>query len=122
MAVKVALASSDGKKVDRHFGRADRFCIYRLNEGGWEYLETRENKPACSGQEHADALLERSAALIRDCRGVAVSQIGATAIDLLLAWRILPFVLEGDLADALATLKQSKLINRPNQPLEGGRR
>lgn len=114
MAVQVALASSDGTRVDQHFGRAHRFFIYRLSEGGWEYLETRENKPACSGHEHADGLLEQSAELIRDCRGVAVSHIGATAIDLLLAWRILPFVLEGDLTDALATLKQSKLINRPN--------
>jgi nitrogen fixation protein NifX len=113
MEVKVALASSDGTQVDQHFGRASRFSIYRLRDGQWEHLEDRVNQPACAGHEHADGILEQSAALIADCRGVAVSQIGVTAMDVLLARRILPFVLAGPVSDALATLQKSKLINRP---------
>jgi nitrogen fixation protein NifX len=112
MEVRVALASSDGITVDQHFGRASRFLIYRLRDGLWEHLEDRVNRPACAGQEHGHHTLERSAELLLDCRGVAVAQIGVAAVDVLVARRILPFVLTGTVREALATLQNSKLINR----------
>ncbi|HJV64513.1 MAG TPA: NifB/NifX family molybdenum-iron cluster-binding protein [Geomonas sp.] len=112
MEIKVALASSDGISVDEHFGRAARFLIYRLHNGDWELLETRENDPACSGHQHADHLLEQSAALIADCRGVAVAQIGPTAFDLLVGKCIYPLVLAIPVQDALSAFRKSKFINR----------
>ncbi|MBJ6802281.1 NifB/NifX family molybdenum-iron cluster-binding protein [Geomonas propionica] len=112
MELRVALATSDGTSVDLHFGRADRFAIYRLADGGWEHLEDRLNQPACAGGEHADGLLEQAAGLIADCRGVAVARIGVTAMDVLLARRIIPFVLELPVTEALATLCKSKLLTR----------
>ena len=115
MDIKVALASSDGIHVNEHFGRARRFVIYRLRDGQWERLEDRENLPACSGQEHGDGLLEQTADLLSDCRGVVVDRIGATAVDVLVSRRILPFMLSGSVAEALATLKDSKHFSRTNR-------
>ncbi|MBJ6749489.1 NifB/NifX family molybdenum-iron cluster-binding protein [Geomonas anaerohicana] len=112
MELRVALASSDGITVDQHFGRATRFCIYRLTGAGWEHLEDRYNTPACAGQEHADGMLEQTAEVISDCRGLAVARIGASAIDVLLARRIFPLVLELPVPEALATLEKSKLLSR----------
>ncbi|MBU5613240.1 NifB/NifX family molybdenum-iron cluster-binding protein [Geomonas azotofigens] len=112
MELRVALASSDGIVVDQHFGRATRFSIYRLTDGGWEHLEDRDNIPACAGQEHADGMLEQTAEVISDCRGVAVARIGVTAMDVLLARRIFPFVLELPVGEALQVLQKSKLIHR----------
>ena len=32
MDIRVAVASSDGRTVNLHFGRADRFRIYRITD------------------------------------------------------------------------------------------
>lgn len=108
MGVKVALASSNGVEVNEHFGRARRFVVYEYEDGQWNYFGSRDNQPACAGHEHSDDLLERTAALIGDCKAVVVDQIGPTAMDLLLARRITPFMLGGTVVEALTTLEGSK--------------
>src|SRR6266542_1611062 len=108
MDLKVAVASSDGIYVNEHFGRARRFMIYLLSAGGWEHLENRENRPSCAGHEHNDDLLEKAADLIADCGGIVIAQIGPTAFDLLISRRVLPFVLDGTVDEALATVRGSK--------------
>ena len=108
MDVKIAVASSDGVTVNQHFGRAQRFRIYRVTDSDCEFLEERENLPACSSQQHDNYLLERTADLIADCKAVIVAQIGAGAIDTLLLRHIRPFSLSGAIDDALTTLRVSK--------------
>ncbi len=108
MDIRVAVASSDGVTVNLHFGRAERFRIYRVTDDAAEFLEERANAPACSGQQHDDALLERSADLISDCKAVIAAQIGGGAIDVLLFRRIRAFPLTGPIDEALSTLRRSK--------------
>jgi nitrogen fixation protein NifX len=111
MGIRVAVASSDGKEVDGHFGRARAFRVYELGPASWEFREVRENIPACLGQEHSADALERSADLIADCSGVVVEQIGSGAVELLLAKRIMPFMLFGTVQQALITLQDSRRFN-----------
>lgn len=42
MALKVAIASSDGKNVDLHFGKAKDFLIYELQGSSFSFLEKRK--------------------------------------------------------------------------------
>jgi len=102
MENKVAVASSNGKRIDEHFGRARRFGIYQFEEGEWFHLEDRESLPPCSGGAHSDDLLDRAVDVVADCRWVVVSQIGPTAIDALIARRVLPLVIEGTVDEALS--------------------
>jgi predicted Fe-Mo cluster-binding NifX family protein len=106
--VKIAVASSDGTTINEHFGRASLFRIYRLHDLGHEFLEQRENTPACGGQQHDDDVLDKAAQLISDCRGVVAAQIGPGAIDALIGQRILAFTMSGSIDDALETLRSSK--------------
>ena len=108
MDVKIAVASSDGVTVNQHFGRASGFRIYRLHDGGYEFLEMRENDAPCSGQAHDDNALEQAAVRISDCRGVVVAQIGAGAIDALIGHRIMAFTLPGTIEEAFESLIRSK--------------
>ncbi|KJR40990.1 nitrogen fixation protein NifX [Candidatus Magnetoovum chiemensis] len=39
--MKVAFATTDGLRVDEHFGRAGLFAVYELTEDGYHELETR---------------------------------------------------------------------------------
>lgn len=43
MSVKIAVATSDGKNVDLHFGKADRFQIFELQNGKFVFLEERKS-------------------------------------------------------------------------------
>lgn len=42
MGIKVAIASSDGKNIDLHFGQAGQFAIYELNGDHFAFLENRD--------------------------------------------------------------------------------
>ena len=108
MGVKIAVASSDGKQVNAHFGRARCFQVYELEQGHWAFREERINLPACVGHEHSNDALERTAELIADCSGVVAAQVGSGAVDLLLARRIMPFMLTGTVEEALLTLQDAK--------------
>ena len=50
---KVAVATSDGKTVDSHFGHAQSFLIFEVDEdsGKAEDIEERDVTAACSGGE-----------------------------------------------------------------------
>ena len=44
---KVAVASTDGKNIDVHYGKADKFFIYQIDdEAGFDFIEVRNTKPA----------------------------------------------------------------------------
>lgn len=101
MSYKIAIASSDGKYVNQHFGKALQFLIVQLNDdGSYNYVETRENKPACAVEGH-DYLIKDTVDLISDCDGVLVSQIGTGAADMLINGGVQPVIIPMLIEDAL---------------------
>ncbi|MFZ4855670.1 MAG: NifB/NifX family molybdenum-iron cluster-binding protein [Desulfuromonadaceae bacterium] len=108
MDVKIAVASSDGLTVNEHFGRACSFRIYRLHDGGYDFIEVRENAPPCAGQAHDEDALARSAQLLGDCRGVVAAQVGPGAIDALITHRIMAFTLPGTIDEAFGAIIKAK--------------
>ncbi len=113
MSHKVAIASSDGKFVNQHFGRAQQFLIVELrDDGSYEYLETRKNKPTCTVEGH-DSSIEDSLDLISDCDGVLVSQVGPGAADMLISRGIQPIIIPMLIDDALK--KVYELMQKENK-------
>lgn len=112
-SLKMAIASSDGKVINQHFGKARRFIIIESDGEEIKVLEVRENNPACGTLEyggHADDALDRSISLIRDCDAVLCSRIGGGAAEELLSRGIEPveapgFIEENALAYAKYRLK-----------------
>lgn len=45
--MKIAVTTSDGKKVDQHFGKAQSFHIYELSDQSIKLLEKREVESYC---------------------------------------------------------------------------
>jgi nitrogen fixation protein NifB len=78
--MKVALATKDGEYVTQHFGRSPSFHIYEIDDTtyDWEFVEVRENAPAC-GEGHNSSAFAESIALISDCSAIFVAQIGGHA-------------------------------------------
>jgi nitrogen fixation protein NifX len=117
MSTKVAVASNDGKFINQHFGHAQVFLIFELNDNGtFEFIETRENVPSCSGGDHSISALDSTLDIIKDTSIVLVSQIGPGASQFLLSNGIQPFMIPTyidealeKLADRIVKLKEEKL-------------
>jgi nitrogen fixation protein NifX len=84
MSFKVAVASSDGKVINRHFGRCDNFGIFNINnKNEYSFLENRKTDLLCGVGGHEDSSLDKIAVVLSDCKYVLVSQIGPSAEQIL---------------------------------------
>jgi predicted Fe-Mo cluster-binding NifX family protein len=103
MATRVAVASKDGVMVHQHFGRATHFQIYALEEDGFRFIETRENRPSCDpdNYERETESHERVVRLLADCRIVLVARIGLGAREVLEAHGLEAFEIPTFIDDAL---------------------
>ncbi|MCH5268987.1 MAG: dinitrogenase iron-molybdenum cofactor biosynthesis protein [Lachnospiraceae bacterium] len=99
---KVAVASSDGIVVNQHFGRADTFHIYELDESGsCRLLESRTVTPVCNGGNHDDRQLRDNIDKLKDCKYVLVSRIGAGAATVMEQSGIIPMELPDMIDEAI---------------------
>lgn len=106
MKYKIAIASSDGKVVNQHFGRASVFYIVNADSENmtYTYLESRDVNPICQGQEHEDSKLSELAGILKDCNYVLVSRIGYGARNALEKNNIEVFELPGFIEDSIKRL------------------
>jgi len=109
MAYKIAFASSDGKVVNQHFGRAKQFHIVEIGENEYKFIESRENIPPCDEFGHSDDALANAIQVISDCKAVFVSQIGPGAAELLEQNGIQPVEAPDEIEKILERLIKSKV-------------
>lgn len=79
---KVAVTTQAGKLVDLHFGQAEKFDIYQVNNGRYELVETRRLEKYCTGNEDCDSEDQRREAImtaLSDCDAVLTMRIGYQA-------------------------------------------
>ena len=79
MPHRVALASTSGKFIDAHFGRADRFAIFDLTPEGYAFVEVRSVERACGPEGHDECAFDAILDALSDCEAVLVSRIGMGA-------------------------------------------
>ena len=109
MSYRVAIASSDGKYVNEHFGRAKQFIIFNVADDQCEFYELRKNDPPCSGDGHNENQMTKTVELLADCTAVLVSQIGQGAVQALSLKGITPYVMPDFIEDALKSFLQTKV-------------
>jgi predicted Fe-Mo cluster-binding NifX family protein len=73
--MKIAIAASDDEKYAEHFGKAQKFLIYKFNGEKEEFLETRDS-PKEPGEKHQWG---KSLKVIKDCEVIICVQIGINA-------------------------------------------
>lgn len=105
MPLRVAVASSDGKYVNQHFGHARQFLIFDLQENGkYKFIELRKNTPSCSGGASNDNARKKTLKLLKDIDVVLVSQIGPGAAESLISRGIKPYKMPTFIVEALREL------------------
>lgn len=76
----IAVTSSDGKHIDTHFGKADRFLVYEVGSGEPVLKSEVQAPPYCGGTGPGHSLMADKLAAIADglgaCRVVVTAMIG----------------------------------------------
>ncbi|MBZ2165271.1 NifB/NifX family molybdenum-iron cluster-binding protein [Methanobacterium spitsbergense] len=97
--MKIAVASTDGKIIDLHFGDADQFLIFKIKNGEGIFQEIRKKTeiPLNNHQERWVASID----LITDCKAVLCNKIGNEPTVELRKLGIKPIQLDCDVKDAV---------------------
>lgn len=75
--IRAAFASSNNAYIDEHFGSAQYFQIYDIDEENSAYVEERRINPLCKG--HCEGGFEALYDLLEDVDSVFVLRIGESA-------------------------------------------
>lgn len=112
MTYKIAIASSDGKVVNQHFGHCRQFLIFENDDTGkWKFIEKRDTHPACKAGEHSEASMQYVVTLLKDCKAVAAAQIGLGAVQVLTLAKIRAFCAIGLIEKVLEKVSDTLNIN-----------
>ena len=82
MKYRIAVASTDGKVVNRHFGKAEWFYIVEADSedrGHYEFTDLKKVQPFCEGGLHKEEQLSGVMNTLSDCDFVLVSRVGPRA-------------------------------------------
>ena len=102
---RIAAASTDGKTINEHFGRAESLLIYDIDASGWTFVERREVKSLCdSCSGHNDESLSASVDALADCTAVIAERIGPAGRRALALNNISFFEQPDDIENALKKL------------------
>ncbi|MPM44987.1 hypothetical protein SDC9_91672 [bioreactor metagenome] len=102
---RVALASSDGRSIDEHFGRARHFYVVDIrSDGSRTPLERREIPRAEEIWGHSSANLAAACKALEDCAVLLAARVGPEAKRMLEAGNISVYERALPAEDALARL------------------
>jgi nitrogen fixation protein NifX len=115
--MKIAFATTDGKTVDEHFGRAGMFAIYEMTESGHHFVETRKFADGMDksvvdtrdkGPLHDDAVQSKVDRLA-DCKLVYLTEIGGPTAAKLVKRGMMPMKVKEpvDIESALTQLEET---------------
>lgn len=104
-AYRVALASTDNRNVDQHFGRSESFLIVDVDsDGTFQEIEQRFVVPICNGGSHNADNMKRGVEALLDCNFVLAARIGPGAVSELQDHGIAAFEMPGPVAESLKRL------------------
>ena len=116
MSYRVAVASTDGKVINQHFGHAEQFHIFDVSDENFEFLESRDINACCQGHTHDISNFDRVTELLSDCQAIFVSQIGAGAAAYMIKKGVRVFEAPYVIEDVLFTVIHSQLLNSEDKP------
>jgi nitrogen fixation protein NifX len=131
--MKVACATTDGKNIDEHFGRAGMFAIYEYADGGFRFFELRKfadgmDKAVVDTRDRGplhDSAVQDKVDRLADCKLIYLTEIGGPSAARLVKKGIMPMKvkephpIESALDQLAETIRKSpppwlrKAMNKP---------
>lgn len=106
-AVRIAVATRGGGKVNVHFGHAKEFLVYDVAGKSVKLLGVRKVQAYCNGTAECgtpggkSAILEETAELLSDCSVLLTSGIGESPMRMLKELGIVTLTRKGDIEELL---------------------
>jgi predicted Fe-Mo cluster-binding NifX family protein len=103
----IAVASKDGKEINQHFGHAERFLIYEVEEEKVRLVEERKVERYCRFDPDSpmrNHTLRETGDALRDCRAVVCAMIGEAPKIELETLGVEAFAVEGKICPTLLDL------------------
>jgi nitrogen fixation protein NifX len=122
--MKVAFATTDGKNVDEHFGRAGTFAIYEIAESGHQFVELRKFADGTNhaitdtkdmGQMH-DSAIQAKVDRLADCKLIYLTEIGGPSAARLVKKGIMPMKVKEPIAIVNALNQLGETIKKSPPP------
>jgi len=73
---RVAAASTDGKTINEHFGKAASFFIYEIGKETSAFIEKRNVTPLSHGSGHTEDGISSTIDALKDCTAVIAVKVG----------------------------------------------
>ena len=99
--MKIAVATTDGIRVNEHFGRMENFYIYVITSEGPVKVKEVQVKPLSTGDKNHPFDSERFQSIVnalQGCERIYVTRIGEKPAEELQKIGIAPFVFEGEVS------------------------
>lgn len=103
----IAVASKDGREINQHFGHAERFLIYDVEDGEAHLIDEKKVERYCSFDPDNPLrgnLLKGITDALDGCRAVVTAQMGEHPRGELEKHGIEPFVVTGPIKSTLVEL------------------
>ncbi len=122
--MKVAFATTDGKNVDEHFGRAGLFAVYDVSSKGHAFVEFRKFADGADhavvdtreqGNIHEDAV-QGKVDRLADCRLIYLTEIGGPSAARLIAKGIMPMKMKEPIPIETALMQLGEMIRQSPPP------
>jgi nitrogen fixation protein NifX len=122
--MKVAFATTDGRQVDEHFGRAGTFAVYDLTTAGCRFVEMRKFADGIDtavtstreqGQVHEDAV-QGKVDRLADCKLIYLTEIGGPSAARLVKKGIMPMKVKEPLSIENALKQLAETIAKSPPP------
>jgi nitrogen fixation protein NifX len=120
----VAFASTDGKTIDEHFGRAGKFSVYDISGEGHRFLEVRTFAEGVDQavvgtreleQDHDDAVRSKVDKLA-DCKLIYLTEIGGPSAARLVKKGIMPMKMKEPVSIEAALKQLGETIRQSPPP------
>lgn len=116
-ALRVAVASTEGERIDQHFGHAKAFLVFDVSAGGSVLVERRSVEVFAQGDEDPRAVICR---MLSDCKALLVAKIGPTPQEQMAAIGVeaTDMYAGRPVTSALAEMFAAKSIPQPEGPVD----
>ena len=122
--MKIAFATTDGKQVDEHFGRAGMFAVYEVLVEGNRFVELRK---FADGIDHAvvdtknagaahESAVENKVERLADCKLIYLTEIGGPSAARLVKKGIMPMKVKEPMPIESALKQLSETIAKSPPP------
>lgn len=110
MIYRIAFASSDGVRIDKHFGAAEKFFIADLDteKEDYELIENRDAIPPCNGGDHEISKFDAVIKTLRDVDAIVAQRIGPGAEQFIKEHGIAAYQIPLEIEQALCLLLEEK--------------